>query len=97
MIKVVFKSVSQAIFELSARGFYHSDIKPANIVLEQAGPGGKSSHLERTESEGSAYWIKLIDFASTSDQLRVEAGYTEEYFLSGLSVSRQVEPHSRVI
>lgn len=75
LIKMVFKRVAQLIFLLASQNQYHTDIKPANVVLEDE------------DAAKFTYNIKVIDFASTSNVVKGVQGFTPLYFLSPMRSS----------
>lgn len=57
------------MFKFYEKGYFYTDNKPENIVLEY-------NELLSSKTKKHVYNIKFIDFGSLSNKLEVNSGYT---------------------
>ena len=62
-ILLVFKVMASLMLKLYEKGYYYTDGKPQNIILEL------SEELSTLSQKNQQYDIKFIDFGSLTDQL----------------------------
>eukprot|EP00825_Cyclidium_porcatum_P030162 TRINITY_DN32029_c0_g1_i1.p1 TRINITY_DN32029_c0_g1~~TRINITY_DN32029_c0_g1_i1.p1 ORF type:complete len:108 (-),score=15.04 TRINITY_DN32029_c0_g1_i1:49-372(-) len=65
-----FQKCFYCILDLYNHNLFHTDIKLENIVLQEV----KSTLSKKTQA--MQYYLKLIDFASTTNNLVINQGYT---------------------
>ena len=63
LIVLTFKVIASLIFRFFEKGFYYTNIKPENIIIESVEPCGSLTVLKQQ------YTLKFVDFGSLSNQI----------------------------